>query len=277
MSKSIFRGVVRAGMFLLWTGLLVPPYLLIFLLGRKLRRPMVALWHRGVCTMIGMKVTTYGHPSKSQRVLLAGNHISYLDIPILASCLDMTFVAKADVASWPFFGFLAKIAQTAFIERKPSKARLQKKELKKRILTGEKLMIFPEGTSSNGDQVLPFKSALFEMVMEEDLRNICTIQPITIAFSRTHSAQALTQDQRDCFAWYGDITLGPHLWNVFCLPGVEVDVIFHPPAQACDFANRKELAQWTHSRCAVGLSNLNKSPDTETSDVEETAELIKIN
>lgn len=106
-----------------------PSYLLIFCLGRHVRRPMVQFWHRGVCALIGMKVTCYGKPSQSKRVLLAGNHVSYLDIPIIASCLDVTFVAKAEVADWPLFGFLAQIAQTAFIERRPSKARKQKPNL----------------------------------------------------------------------------------------------------------------------------------------------------
>lgn len=262
MKKSVLRGLIRAVVFLGWTVLLVPPYLLFFFLGRRFRRPMVQLWHRGVCALIGMKVTCYGKPSQNKRVLLAGNHVSYLDIPVLATCLDLTFVAKADVASWPVFGFLAKIAQTAFIERKPSKARKQKSELKRRLLNGERLMIFPEGTSSPGTSVLPFKTALFEIVMEDDLRENCDIQPVSLAFCRTYDAQPLNDQQRDQFAWYGDMTLAPHLWDVFCLPGGQVDVIFHAPARACDFANRKDLAHWAQTRTATGLANL-ISPQTE--------------
>jgi len=256
MKKSFLRGIIRTIAFLGWTLLLVPPYLLIFCLGRHVRRPMVQLWHRGVCALIGMKVTCYGKPSQNKRVLLAGNHVSYLDIPIIASCLDVTFVAKAEVADWPLFGFLAQIAQTAFIERKPSKARKQKVKLKQRILSGERLMIFPEGTSSPGNKVLPYKSALFEMVMENDLRETCLVQPVTLAFCRTRHHQPLNNTERDYFAWYGDMTLAPHLWDVFCLGGVEVDVIFHAPALAADFKDRKALAQWAQNRTSNGLSNL---------------------
>lgn len=90
-------------------------------------------------------------------------------------------------------------------------------------------MIFPEGTSSPGNKVLPYKSALFEMVMEDDLRETCLIQPVTLAFCRSRTHQPLTNIERDYFAWYGDMTLAPHLWDVFCLGGVEVDVIFHAP------------------------------------------------
>ncbi len=264
MKTSLARGSLRAVLFLVWTVLLVPPYLLIFILGRRVRRPMVMLWHRGVCALIGMKVKRYGTIAQSQNLLLAGNHISYLDIPVLASLLDITFVAKADVATWPLFGFLAKIAQTAFIERKPSKARQQKGELKQRLLSGERLMIFPEGTSSSGTSVLPYKSALFEMVMENDLRENCYIQPVTIAFCRRRNGQTLEDTERDYFAWYGEMTLLPHLWEAFCLPGVEVDVIFHAPALAHDFPSRKELAVWAHKRTAAGLDNLIQSPVLQT-------------
>ena len=256
MKKSVIRGTIRAVVFFLWTLLLVPPYLLLFVLGKMVRRPFVKLWHTGVCFIIGMKVTRYGTPSKSQNLLLAGNHISYLDIPILASLFDITFVAKADVADWPLFGFLAKIAQTAFIERKPSKARQQTIDLQKRIQKSEKLMIFPEGTSSEGEKVLDFKSSLFEMVMEDHMRETTRIQPVTIAYCRTKKKKALTRNERDNFAWYGDMTLAPHLWEVFCLDGVEVDVVFHAPALANDFKSRKELSAWAHSRVQAGLNNL---------------------
>lgn len=256
MTPSKLRGSFRALQFLLWTVLLVPLYFMCFPLGTRMRRPWVRLWHRGVCFITGMKVCFYGEPYKNKRVLLAGNHISYLDIPVLGSCFDITFVAKSDVASWPVFGFLARIAQTAFIERKPSKARQQKNDLKKRLMAGENLMIFPEGTSSDGTAVLPFKSALFEMAMEEDIREHCFIQPVTASFRRTAQGETLLPAQRDYFAWYGDMTLAPHLWHVFCLPGVQIDIFFHPPKAAATFQTRKEVAQWAEKTVDQGLTYL---------------------
>jgi 1-acyl-sn-glycerol-3-phosphate acyltransferase len=265
------RGIARTILFLGWTLLLVPPYLIFFPLGRWIRRPFVNLWHRGVCAIISLKVHQHGTPLKSQRVLLAGNHISYLDIPVLASCHDITFVAKADVASWPLFGFLARIAQTAFIERKPSQARKQKAELKQRILSGERLMIFPEGTSSNGSSVLPFKTALFEMVMEENIKDACFIQPVSIGISPNNNGKPLTTEQRDRFAWYGDMTLLPHLWSVFCQRSVDVEVIFHAPAKANDFSDRKELAIWAEDQVTSGLHYINcmSSKPLEESQLED--------
>ncbi len=269
---GLLRGTCRTILFLGWTALLVPPYLILFPLGRWIRRPFVSLWHRGVCKFISLKVHQHGKPFKSKRVLLAGNHISYLDIPVLATCHDITFVAKADVASWPVFGFLAKISQTAFIERKPSQARKQKAELKKRLSAGEHLMIFPEGTSSNGEDVLTFKTALFEMAMEEDMRDACFIQPVSLGISPNKTGEPLTKDQRDKFAWYGDMTLLPHLWAIFCQPSVEVEVIFHSPVKASEFSDRKELARWSQSRTKAGLDFINKMDKTAIA-CEETAEI----
>jgi 1-acyl-sn-glycerol-3-phosphate acyltransferase len=265
------RGIVRAILFLGWTVLLVPPYLLLYPLGRWVRRPFVSLWHRGVCFIISLRVHQHGHPVKNQKVLLAGNHISYLDIPLLASCLDITFVAKADVAQWPLFGFLAKIAQTAFIERKPSQAKKQKIDLKKRLLSGERLMIFPEGTSSNGEKVLPFKTPLFETVMEEDLKESCLIQPVSLGISANPDGAPIESKHRDGFAWYGDMTLPPHLWAVFCSTGYDVDVIFHPAAKAVDFNNRKDLALWVENRSRAGVNAIADMKSEESSPITEAS------
>ncbi|MDV7339565.1 lysophospholipid acyltransferase family protein [Terasakiella sp. A23] len=274
MKPSLTRGIIRAILFLSWTLLLVPPYLVLFMLGRWIRRPFVSLWHRGVCAIIGMKVNQHGTPYEGQRVLLAGNHISYLDIPLLASCYDITFVAKADVASWPLFGFLARIAQTAFIERKPSKAREQKIQLQQRIMDGERLMIFPEGTSSKGESVLPFKSSLFEMIMEDHIRTDCAIQPVTISFNKKADGDILSSQERDSFAWYGDMTLLPHLWHVFCIKGAEVDIIFHAPAMAHDFADRKEASAWAETRVGNGLASLLHIKQREVEELSDNLNLI---
>ena len=254
---NTLRGTIRALFFLSWTALLVPPYLLLYPLGRWVRRPFVSLWHRGVCLLIGMKVIQHGTPFKGRRLLLAGNHISYLDIPVLAACMDITFVAKADIANWPLFGFLAKIAQTAFIERKPSHARKQKRVLQQRILNGENLMIFPEGTSTDGTYVKEFKSSLFEMVMEKHLQDSCYIQPVTICLNKDTPSNRL-------FAWYGDMTLVPHLWAVFGQENITIDVLFHAPAKAIEFNDRKELADWVQHRVQSGLCNLQRAENTHT-------------
>lgn len=254
------RAVIRAVLFMLWTGGLLPVYGVLFPFGWRLRRLIVALWHKGVCRICGIRVRRHGVPVSGEDALLVGNHVSYLDIPVLASQKDVTFVAKADVGTWPVFGFLARIAQTAFIERNPSKARKQKLELQHRLIKGENLFIFPEGTSSDGEKVLPFKTTLFQMVIEDGIREHCSVQAVTLAFLHDHKGRKLTREEQDCYTWYGDMTLMPHLWAVFRRKGVLAEVIFHPAVKADDFASRKELAKWAEQQVSDGLHRLKGHP-----------------
>lgn len=241
---SKLRGTVRMLVFIIWTFCLVPLYLIVYLVGRPWRRPFVRLWHRGVCYITGMKVYSHGILLEERELLLVGNHISYLDIPVLASCGDMTFVAKSEVGNWPIFGFLAKISQTVFIERNPQKVMQQKKSLQKAMAEHKKLMLFPEGTSSDGTTVLPYKSALFEMVMDQNIKEKCHIQPVTLRYGDNGSA------------WYGDMTLLAHLWQTLCRSSVRVDVIFHAAKPASTFQNRKDACDWSHHLTSEGLKSL---------------------
>jgi lyso-ornithine lipid O-acyltransferase len=258
------RGSVRMTAFLMWTILLVPLYLLIYPIGRAWRRPFVGLWHRGVCYISGMKVNSHGVLLEGRELLLVGNHISYLDIPVLASCGDITFVAKSEVAGWPLFGFLAKIAQTVFIERNPKKALAQKHSLQKALVEHHRLMLFPEGTSSNGTRVLPYKSALFEMVMDPFVQENGYIQPVTLCYGNEESA------------WHGDMTLLPHLWQTFCRSHVQVEVIFHDAKPASAFENRKQVCDWSYGLSQEGLKRLRShlSFEDQSEVVEET--IVKV-
>lgn len=256
---AFIRGFVRIIAFLLVTLVLVPPYLLLFPLGQPVRRRFIYLWNRSVCALAGFKINRQGQPYQAKEVLLVGNHVSYLDIPVLSFCNHMIFVAKSDVAGWPLFGFLAKITQTAFIERNPTRAKEQKDLLQKRLLNGENLMFFPEGTSSDGEGILPFKSSLFEIVADHNVREYCYVQPVTIAFYKHKNGQALSRGEQDQYAWFGDMAMAPHLWNVLCRKGIQVDVIFHPARRADTFEGRKEIASWAATQVHDGLKSL-KSP-----------------
>lgn len=247
---SILRGTAKTVLFLLWCLLLVPPYLVFYALGNWFRQPMISLWHRGVCWLAGIDIRVTGYPCSRDNVLLVSNHVSYLDIPVLRATSNMTFVAKADVADWPLFGFLARIVQTIFIERNPQRAADQKDALQARLTGGEHLMIFPEGTSTDGKTVKQFKSALFQIAMDDHVRDHCHIQPVTIA------CRDAIQGQEDLFSWHGDMTLLPHLWTLFCRDGLTVDIFFHAPAPASDFDTRKALCQWAWTTTSRGLEQL---------------------
>jgi 1-acyl-sn-glycerol-3-phosphate acyltransferase len=201
---------------------------------------------RSICALLGIRIETYGRPYRERGVLLAANHTSYLDMPVLAAVIPVAFVAKSEVAKWPLFGTLSKLARTVFVEReRRSKAGEQRDRIRDRLEEGGTIVLFPEGTSSDGNRVLPFKSALLAsadgMVKGPDgqMRRV-VVQPVSVAYTRLHGVP-MGRELRPFFAWYGDMELVPHLWEAFCLGPIDVMVHYHPPMTVDQFPSRKEL------------------------------------
>ena len=149
----------------------------------------------------------------SSPVLFACNHMSYSDIAILGSLLPASFVAKAEVANWPLFGLLAKLQRTVFIDRRATKATEQRDEMICRLEGGDSMILFPEGTSSDGNKVLPFKSALFGVAQVEPHGQPLLVQPVSLAYTRL-DGMPVGRALRPYFAWYGAMTLVSHFWEV---------------------------------------------------------------
>ena len=139
------------------------------------------------------------------------------------------------------FGILAQLARTVFISRDPRDARRQRQELSYRMIHGTSLVLFPEGTSTDGSEVKPFKSSLFAAL--DDVPGKAKVQPITIVYTRKHTGEPLSQPEREEFTWFGDMTLAPHLINVFGNGGCEVEVTFSAPFISAESFDRKQLAQ----------------------------------
>lgn len=235
--------MVRTGGFVVMTAALVPLYLALWPLPGGGRRAVAGLWFRLALALTGVRLRTVGAPDRTA-VLFVANHVSYLDIPILGALLDARFVAKAEVAAWPGFGFLARLGRTVFIERRAIHAASQSDDLTRRLAEGQRLLLFPEGTSSDGRDVRPFKTSLFAMA--ERLPDLA-VQPISLAY-RVEPAR------RDAFAWYGDMELPGHLWRMFGLDGVDVVARFHATTRPCPIpGGRKELARLCQERVARGL------------------------
>lgn len=242
---------MRFALFLLMTAVLVPVYALCGLLGRRTRKAVMRLWFKGACRLCALTVRVCGTPWRDGPALMVANHVSYLDVPVLGSLVDAVFVAKEDVARWPLFGFLARLVRTAFISRRPVEAQRQAQYLGGRLRRGETLLAFPEGTSTSGFVVRPFKTGLFAVA--EGVPALW-VQPVSIAYPRTVAGKALTHGLENHYAWYGDMMLLPHLLTVFGLDGAEVEVTFHEPVQAAAFADRKALAQHCREVVSQGVS-----------------------
>ncbi len=203
-------------------------------------------YHKTLCLLFGIRVRAVGMPVRDPPVLYVSNHLSYLDILVLSSLLPTSFVAKKEVRDWPFFGLLARLQKTVFIDRSRAAARKAGGQVQEGLEDGRALVLFPEGTSSDGRNVLPFRSSLFAVI---DAFPEALVQPVTVCLEGP-----VTRAQRDLYAWYGDMDLIPHLWAFAKGPGARVRIVFHPPlSRQALGTDRKEWARAAHKAVEKGL------------------------
>lgn len=206
-----------------------------------LDRPITPHVTRAVCradlAIMGIRYRVHGKPMRHVGAVVA-NHSSWLDIFALNACQTVYFVSKAEVARWPLIGWLARATGTAFIARDPRQAKAQQALFEDRIRAGHKLVFFPEGTSTDGLRVLPFKPTLFAAFYTHGLDRVMEIQPVTVVY---HAPPGRSPR---FYGWWGDMDFAPHLARVLgqWRQG-RIDVVFHAPVAVSDYPSRKELAR----------------------------------
>ncbi len=247
------RAISNLSILLIWTALLLPIQIAAVALKLRAAENLPMLYHRGVAWIIGMRIEIQGEASPDRPTLFVANHASWLDITVIDALLKGSFVAKQEVASWPFFGLLAKLQQTVFVERERQRALQQRDAMVGRLQAGQNLVLFPEGTSGDGNHVLPFKSGLFAAAEEDIGGRPVTVQPVTIAYVGLNGMPMGRKD-RPTFAWYGEMALLPHLWGVLRAGPATVAVEFHAPVTIASFDSRKDLAAHCRDAIAAGLS-----------------------
>lgn len=248
--------LLRLRRLLLYAGLtlaLMPVQALLLLVGSPLARKLPRAYHALAIRILGFEITVVGLPSTRNPTLFVSSHSSYIDIEILGSLLEASFVAKSEVARWPLFGWLAKLQRTVFVDRRPHTAHRQRDAIVERLQAGDRLILFPEGTSNDGTRVRPFKSALFASVHGGDFGHPVTMQPVSIAYV-TLDGMPIGRLYRPFFAWYGDMELAPHLWAMLGLGRVGVVVEFHAPVSAASFPTRKALAEHCWRVVSAGVA-----------------------
>lgn len=254
---SPLRGAFRLLTYLLLTLLLLPFHLLALAVGaRAVVRWLPVAYHRMVCAILGIKVRVNGQRSTVMPTLFVCNHVSYLDIEVLGGRIPGCFVAKAEVATWPFFSTLAKAQRTIFVDRRSAKTNNSRDEMLRRLDTGDNLMLFPEGTSSDGTRVLPFRSALFATAQLRRNDKPIAVQPVSISYTRLDGIP-LGRYWRPLFAWFGDLDLVPHLWQMVCLGETEAVVTFFPPVDIDRLGDRKKLAEYCFQQVWAGVQAAN--------------------
>jgi lyso-ornithine lipid O-acyltransferase len=215
-------------------------------LGR--RKTLPNRYSRFLCKLFGLNIIVIGKPMQDRGVLMVANHTSYLDIIVLGGMARVSFVAKSEVSTWPFFGLMARLYETVFVERsRRSQAGVARDQLRERLQVGDALVLFPEGTSNDGNRVLPFKSALMGAVEAEigtdakgQVQHV-PVQPVSISYVGFHG-MPMGRENRPLFAWYGDMELVPHLWEAVTAGPIDVVIEFHPPMSIDDMGGRKPLA-----------------------------------
>lgn len=213
------------------------------------------LYYFLVCKIYGIKIEINGTPEKNNHVVFVSNHISYIDIPVVGSILPATFIAKSEVRTWPILGILASLAQTVFIKRTRDAATETIHDIQLALNKNRSLILFPEGTSAQGFNVLPFKSTIFNLFLHEDLKDKLLIQPFTICLQKINGKSVSSTQDQDIYAWYGDMTMMPHLWTLGKYKNIYISLDFHPSLHIKSYDNRKELANACHFIVQQGLKN----------------------
>ncbi len=229
----------------------------------RARKKLPQIWHRIATRLVGIKIRQIGAPSTDRPLLITANHASWVDIAVVGSLIPLSFIAKSEVSGWPIFGLLAKLQQTVFVNRtRRSETGQVADVIAERMAEGDAMVLFAEGTSNDGNCVLPFRSALLgaaTRAIGDDETNVW-VQPLSIAYQGFYGLP-MGRAHRPHVAWYGDMELPGHLWGIFSRGALDVIVSWGEPVLVGKTTDRKELTQRLENEVrAMTISSLLQKP-----------------
>lgn len=232
--------MIRVGYVLFWIIIFLLPVALVSALPGTYCHRVYRWFYKILCMIYRVRITVKGKISNKEPIMFVSNHMSYLDIMVLGSVLPGSFISKAEVRKWPVIGWLGTLSGTVYVDRKKSAAGGHLKALEDAVAGGKNLILFPEGTTSEGKEVLPFKSSLFKIAESGNI----TIQPITINYTHINGLP-VQANERLKIAWIGDMELMPHMKELFSLGIIRAEVIIHEPLEInnTEPLDRKKLAE----------------------------------
>ena len=229
------------------------PFQLVFMIAFPgLAKKFPIFFHKLGCRVMGIHVQVEGRLPKKAPYLVVANHSSYLDIIVLGSLIPGSFISKQEVASWPVFNVLAWLQRTIFIERKRNKVNTHTDLISKRLAQKDNLILFPEGTSTDGNRVVRFKSSLFAVTKGHDE---LMILPVSIAYTKLNG-MSMGRTWRPYYTWYADMPLMSHLFRMLSLGKAVVQVRFHKPIDPKQFHDRKDLARHAQEIVAHSVAEM---------------------
>jgi len=227
------------------TLILAPLQMLALKLTPGLAKKIPIFWHRFVLYIFGVKVHVHGEMNRSRPLMIVSNHVSWADILVLGSMGELCFIAKSEVKTWPGINWLSRLQGTVFIDRERKRdVGVQADSIASRLISGDAMVLFAEGTTGNGNTLLPFKSALFgapQMALGQSGLDEIQIQPVTLAYNTLHG-MPLGRYHQTLASWPGDLALTPHLLNFFLQGAFDVDVCFGETVLMREDTKRKTIA-----------------------------------
>lgn len=208
---------------------------------KKLYENLICKAYRMVLLSAGLKLTVSGAMSTARPLMLVSNHVSYIDILLLGAAAPMRFTPKSDIKKWPVIGSICRLVGCVFIDRSVTALEQEKAEVAKALATGDVVSVFPEATTGNGLHMLPFRPAFFSIAGDGVEGRPLAIQPLAIEYTDIWKLPIDTE-QWTQIAWYGDMELLPHAWNMLKMGGIGARLTFLPVIEPSQH-DRKELAE----------------------------------
>ena len=262
---STIRAVLAIVGLALVSAVLIPlQYLAMALKWRRAVRTLPYWWHKAATRIIGIRVHLHGAPAAARPLLITSNHVSWLDITVLGSIMPLSFISKSEVKDWPVFGLFARLQRSVFVEReRRTRTGAVASEIAARLSGGDVLVLFAEGTSSNGIHVLPFRTALVGAAAHaiESGGAAVTLQPLGINYTQLHGLP-IGRFHKPRIAWYGDMEMAGHLWWVLRHGEIDVDIAFGEPVPFGAGMDRKTAARQAEAtvRRLVGEATAGRLP-----------------
>jgi 1-acyl-sn-glycerol-3-phosphate acyltransferase len=260
-------GWLRAAAAILVLILVTPPAMLAQWLAIRTRlfsdRMVPRLWHRLVIKLLGIRLQVRGRMHEARPLLLASNHVSWTDIMVMSAAAPVNFIAKSEIAKWPIGGTFARLQRSVFVEReRRHMSGAQASEVAERLAAGDAIVLFAEGTTGDGNLLLPFKSTLFgaaSLMVDSGRAESVTIQPTAVVYTRFHG-MPMGRRERARITWIGDTPLLPHLMRLLKEGAVDVEVHFGEPVEYRKSASRKAVAQEVERRVKEMFIEARRAP-----------------
>ena len=258
------RVLRRALLAMLWSFVAMAVQAPLLLLPGRGKVAFACVYWAGMCRLLGVTVRVVGKPAHrtgdGRPVVFVSNHSSWLDVPVLGSELEACFIAKEEIARWPVIGWIAALGRTVYVRRQRTSTARERDEMRVRLAGGDSLILFPEGTTSDGSRVLPFRSAFLSVAQLSAAPDgkPPIVQPVSVVYDRLAFLPA-GRASRPVFAWYGDMDFGTHFWRLAQHRGLRATVLLHAPLDPIAFPTRKALTLATWNAVADGAATLRQN------------------